>query len=193
MLVKPACDARFFFEWYNGRMETSDWLIVGAICVSLLIGVTSLVQGKRIQRKQYRHGLLREIIQWAIDVHRWRSENRGVFSTLTQDVARGVPEHLTGYNHIASLLEYLKGQSGRNQYVCALAQEFDQPLQEAVQQLRQRLDAYEAFLESWAEEIRQDRRKYDERRDEADEQGSQLAGCANKVIAGAAEIEMKLR
>ena len=48
-------------------MEISDWVLVGSVIVALVLGIRSLRQTKDLRRKEYRHKLLDEIIDWAKD------------------------------------------------------------------------------------------------------------------------------
>jgi len=49
-------------------MELGDWILVIAVVVSLGLGVTSILQTAKIQKRQYRQRLLGEITQWATDI-----------------------------------------------------------------------------------------------------------------------------
>ena len=54
--------------WYNGGMEVTDWITLGAVVVALGIGVTSIVQNKRIRKKQYENSVLDNILRWTLDI-----------------------------------------------------------------------------------------------------------------------------
>ena len=51
-------------------MDISDWLILAAVIVALGIGVSSLIQTQRLQRRERKEILLNEIIEWATDIQK---------------------------------------------------------------------------------------------------------------------------
>ena len=60
---------------YNGPMESSDWInlfsavfLLAAMAVSLFIGLKSIRETRDIQKRQFRHGLLKEIVDWATEI-----------------------------------------------------------------------------------------------------------------------------
>jgi len=60
-------------------MEIGAWITVSAVIVALGVGTASLVHAKRIQKKQYRHKLLDEIIEWAVECAKFGiKQNKGV-------------------------------------------------------------------------------------------------------------------
>jgi len=137
-------------------METSDWIniitaifLLGAIIVSLVIGLKSLNQTKNIQKRQSRHTLLKEIVEWATDVGGWRSE----YKNATKDMLLGIKDkreqQLFLFAHIAGIKESFMGMRVRSQYISEVARIFDQGLQEAVGMLRGELEAYMGFLDEW--------------------------------------------
>ena len=56
-------------------MEIGDWITISAVVVALGIGVTSLIQTKRIQKKIYINNRLNEINNWALDICTCGSES----------------------------------------------------------------------------------------------------------------------
>jgi hypothetical protein len=136
-------------------METSVWiniitaiLLLGAIIVSLVIGLKSIHQTKNIQKGQSRHALLKEIVEWATDVGDWRSEYKNAVKDMLV-IKDKREQQLFLYAHIAEIKEGLMGMMGRNQYISEVARIFDQTLQEAVEMLRGELEAYISFLDEW--------------------------------------------
>ena len=49
-------------------MDAGDWITLGAVLVALSLGVASLVQTKRLQKRERKERLLNEIIEWVSDV-----------------------------------------------------------------------------------------------------------------------------
>jgi len=136
-------------------METSDWIniitaifLLGAIIVSLVIGLKSLHQTKNIQKRQSRHTLLKEIVEWATDVGDWRSDYKNVAKDML-GIKDKRKQQLFLYAHIVEIKESFMGMRGRNQYISEVARIFDQSLQEAVGMLRGELEAYIGFLDEW--------------------------------------------
>jgi len=50
---------------YNDGMSISDWITLSAVVVALGIGVASLLQTQRLQKRERKERLLGEIIEWA--------------------------------------------------------------------------------------------------------------------------------
>ena len=51
----------------------SNWIILVAVIVALAIGIISFLHTVSIQRRQYRHQLLQEITDWAVNVRLYDS------------------------------------------------------------------------------------------------------------------------
>ena len=49
-------------------MEITDWLMLVAVIVALGLGVSSLIQTQRLQKRERKERLLNEIIDWATEV-----------------------------------------------------------------------------------------------------------------------------
>ena len=50
------------------HMVIGDWITLGAIIIALIIGILALLQTNRIQKRQYKHLLINEIIDWATKI-----------------------------------------------------------------------------------------------------------------------------
>ncbi len=177
-------------------METTDVLLLLAIIVSLSIGLVTLIQTKRIQKSQYRHGLLKEISDWAIDVDRWRTENRHIYTKVVDVGDDQQGQRQLRHAHIVEVIEYLAAKRARNHYICVLAQRFDKSLQKTVDMLTKKLQGYEDFLEQWRKAVftacEQGVDEDPQYIEDADNHASQLAEYTKKVIENVATTEAKV-
>ena len=46
-------------------MEVTDWITLAAVVVALGLGVASIIQTQKLQKKERKGRLLNEIIEWA--------------------------------------------------------------------------------------------------------------------------------
>lgn len=83
-------------------MSISDWLTLAVVIVALAIGVTSVVQTKRIQTKQYKYSLLDNILQWALSIPRCIGE-----STISPSAADLVNMEKEDRTELASIINFL--------------------------------------------------------------------------------------
>ncbi len=49
-------------------MNIGDWFTLGAVIIALFFGVWSIIHSNLIQKKQLRHSLLRELIEWCVQI-----------------------------------------------------------------------------------------------------------------------------
>ena len=134
------------------------FLLLVAVVVSLVIGLRSLRQTESIQKREARHALLKEIVEWATNVGGWRSEYRtAIKELLGKKDKRGQQEYL--FIHITEVKEGLMGMVGKGQYISEVAGAFGDSLKDAVEMLRGVLDGYVGFLNEWQAAIADAMRK----------------------------------
>ncbi len=177
-------------------METTDFLLLSAIIVSLTIGLATFIQTKSIQKSQYRHDLLKEIIDWAIDVDRWRTEHRHIYTKVVDTGDNQQRQRQLRHGHIAEITDYLAAKRARNHYICVLARRFDKSLQETVVILTDKLQAYEDFLEQWRKVVftacEQGVDEDPQYIEDSESHARQLAEYTKKVIENVATTEAKM-
>jgi hypothetical protein len=77
--------------WFDimPHMAVGDWITLIAVVIALTFGVLALVQTNRIQKKQYRHLLINEIIDWATEIiDSFRIENVPIVGNTDLETAR---------------------------------------------------------------------------------------------------------
>lgn len=103
-------------------MESGDWITLGAVIVALGIGVASLVQTKRLQKRERKERLLNEIIEWAIEV-----------SNCGQVAKYAETKNETEYVIVtASDLDAFNSLENRGRYISKISLKLEQDLGNAV-------------------------------------------------------------
>ncbi len=69
-------------------MEISEFLTLLAIVVALTIGVTGILQTRSIQKREFRHRLLNEIIDWSIDIRKNNPDLTSVLKTASERLTK---------------------------------------------------------------------------------------------------------
>ncbi len=176
-------------------MDCAAWATLAAVLVALGIGVASLHQTKRIQQRQYRYGLLSEIIEWTMDIANWRFVHRKAVGDMLEKKDRK-EQQLFLYAHIVEVKETFMGMRGRNQYVSVVAKEvFELSLQEAARKLQDEVEAYVEFLDNWqhamADAIQKGIDDKQENRDKANQHEQQLDQYVDEVMREAARTKSR--
>jgi len=96
------------------------------------LGVASLVQIKRLQKRERRERLLNEIIEWAIDVGRCGLEKDLPDTSKISDMNEGKLHLAYSLNILAKTFQALRG---RNQYTSEIVLTFSSGLQKAAKAL----------------------------------------------------------
>jgi hypothetical protein len=125
-------------------MEVGDWITLGAVIVALAIGVTSLLQTQRLQKRERKERLLNEIIEWAIDVAKCGLEKDLPDTSRITDVNDG-KLHLAYSTNI--LAKSYQSMRGRNQYISQIVLTFGIDLQEAVSTLNKDVEEHIKLLD----------------------------------------------
>jgi len=123
-----------------------------AIAVALGVGIASIRHTKDIQGKQYRQGLLNEIIEWATKVINWRSENRTIFREMASIEDTKLSQRLM-HAAIAEVQAFFSSITGLNKYISKVSLTFQQGLPEDIQRLITDLKAFTDFHEEWRERL----------------------------------------
>ena len=70
-------------------MVIGDWITLTALIIALTLGVWALVQANRMQKRQYKHLLINEIIDWATEIMKsTRIENIPIIGSSDLETAR---------------------------------------------------------------------------------------------------------
>ncbi len=120
------------------------------IITTLLFGVAvvAIWQTRTIQKHEYKHRRLNELIEWATKVISWRSENRTVFREMASIEDERLSQRLF-HAHIAEVLAFFAAIIGLNKYISKLSLTFQQGLPEDIQKLIVDLKAFTDFHEAW--------------------------------------------
>lgn len=105
---------------------------------------TELLKEKRGRKER----ILNEIIEWAIRITTWRSENRTILREMAKVTDITKSQRLM-HAHIAEVRDFFVGITGLNEYVVKIASGFQQGLPEAIEKLIDDLKSLLGFLEEW--------------------------------------------
>ena len=114
-------------------MDISDGITLGAVVVALVIGVSSIIQTQRLQRRERRERLLNEIIQWAIDVDICLLELDHITLALKLDT-------WFGKSTLPDLLSRFKMALERSKYITKIAYHSEHTLYNAVEEVKAEID-----------------------------------------------------
>ena len=95
--------------WYNSGMEISSWITLAAVVVALGIGLSSLIQTQRLQKRERKERLLNEIIEWATSIFDATSEVEIKQESPKESEIRNLGMYLFRLEAINSRSEYMKG------------------------------------------------------------------------------------
>ena len=122
-------------------MGITNWLTLGAIAVALGIGVTAILQIKRIQKKERRQRLLNEIIEWSKDVINCTSE-------LNIPLVRGVDRTTMLIYGRSNLYFKYRSVNARSSYVREIAAIFGVNLSSAVISVTSKIGEFIEILQA---------------------------------------------
>lgn len=174
----------FLNEW---ALAIAPALTFLGIAAALYMSFRSLNQTKEIQEKEKRERLLKEIIEWAIDISKCGVEAsfRDIME-ITNIEANAIPFAA----HIAELSLRFKAMSGNNQYISKIASTFGQVLQKVVGELTKEITFHIELLNQCTHNAFTESR--DESAAKVNEHKLILYQSVNKVIEEAAKIKLEL-
>jgi hypothetical protein len=117
-------------------MEISDRITLAAVIVALILGVSSLIQTQRLQKRERKERLLNEIIEWAIDVSKRGADIN--FLLLAADM----DEEPWGGLNLPALQSNLRELKQRGEYVVKVASTLEKPLLTAAQKVEEEVAGY---------------------------------------------------
>jgi len=139
-------------------MEIGDWITLGAVIVALGLGLYSLIQTHKLQKRERRERLLNEIIEWAKDIHKSSLEIDIPFIDMSrirelemqsyppsfiENMKEGVKNQIETYANYQNLAAHAKA-AAMNEYIKAIVKEsFEKELLEEANSLG---DALVQFL-----------------------------------------------
>ena len=93
-------------------MDISDGILIGAIFVSLFIGLKSLHQTRNIQKREQERGILNEILDWALEITEHSSGTplplRNIDIGTETYVRLGQWDTVRDFDHLHKRSEFLK-------------------------------------------------------------------------------------
>jgi len=121
--------------WYNGGMEPTGWITLVAVIVALGLGLSSLFQTQRLQKRERRERLLNEIIEWAIELNKcaWES-GRTISAGLSS-------KEFKLYAAFYELIRF-KAADAKSEYIRSIASTFREDLHSNVEQVKKQLDNF---------------------------------------------------
>lgn len=175
--------------------EKVSMALVAVGTLSLAIVTAASVDNSRQQEKRrIAEGLLKEIIEWAINIITSCFDDKTVLREMARitDVRQSYRVY---HSHIAEMKERFMGLRGRNKYISKIAEKFEASLQEKVEKLITDLEAYIELLDDWqhamADAIDKGIADIEGDTDRIDGHVEQLRESANNVIEEAVKIMPK--
>ncbi len=179
-------------------MGISDWInLIAAILVGggtlalAVMAYKAIRQTRGIQRSEKKERLLNEIVEWAIDVTKWRPKE--IYKDMI-DLSDELRLRKLIYSHIVGIMESFIEMRGRNQYLSNISAMFSKDLEEAVGNLIDTLETKIELLSEWkstianaiSKGVKEDDEHYFQK---AEEQEYQIERLALKVIEEATKIK----
>ncbi len=118
-------------------MVISDWITLAAVLVALGLGISSLMQTQRLQKRERKERLLNEIIEWGIDVGKSGSNIDFLLRAAEIDEQPWSKE-----TNLPNLHSNLRELSQRGEYIIKVAGTLDKSLLAAVQVANGRVTKY---------------------------------------------------
>lgn len=149
------------------HMVIGDWITLGAVIIALIIGILALLQTNRIQKRQYKHLLINEIIDWATEIVKAiRVENVPVVGSIDLITARkrvlvskyfqlwGLDTKTDYIEHIATFFpEVSEKVTEIQQNLNALPEVFNEVVKKKEEKFEDILSPYFSRLDKSAEEV----------------------------------------
>ncbi len=168
------------------------------IITTLLFGiaVVAIWQTRTIQKREYKHRRLNEIVEWVTKIISWHSETKEIFKEMAnkEDVR---PSQRLYHAHILEVQAFLATIMGLYTYIGRLSLTFKQGLPEDLLKLMNDLKSFTDFHGAWARRLFADIDRgtvnIDTREDEkqADELALQMEKSASIVLEKIADIKGK--
>jgi hypothetical protein len=157
-----------------------------------LITTLSIINANDQAKRDRKERWINEIIEWAVNVINWRSQNKGIFRDITT-IRSPEEQRLHKYAHIIELRETLAGMRGRNQYAEKITQKLSTSLHEAVEKLMKGIEDYIKMLDDWQHAMATDISLVDNKdyAGKASESERQVGELADKVIEEATKIKTR--
>jgi Ca2+/Na+ antiporter len=157
-----------------------------------LITTFSIINANYQAKRDRKERWINEIIEWAINIINWRSENKGVFRDI-KTIKSPEEQRLHKYAHIIELTETLAGMRGRNQYAEKITFQLSASLHGAVEKLIKGVEEYIKMLDDWQRAIAADIALADDKdfAGKAAASERQVGELADKVIEEATKIKTR--
>lgn len=86
-------------------MDIGNWITLAAVLVALGLGVSSLVQTQRLQKRERKDRLLNEIIDWVVDISNCGIPNKGFEDWRELAIKYLDRQHVTNIEEVRFLRE----------------------------------------------------------------------------------------
>jgi len=118
-------------------MEITGWLTLAAVIVALGLGLSSLIQTHRLQKRERRERLLNEIIEWAVDVAKCRFEDKS-----TPSFQNSMQTLISIHRFLTGISDNLERQQRRGTYISKISSIFGKNMNTAVVRLMKVVQDY---------------------------------------------------
>jgi len=157
-----------------------------------LITTISIINANDQQKRDRKERWINEIIEWAINIVNWRSENRGIFRDITT-IRSPEEQRLQKYARIIELKDTLAGMRGRNQYAGKITLKLSPGLHGAAEELINSVEDYRKMLDDWQQATAADISFADDKdyATKADASERRVGELADRVIEEAAKLKTR--
>jgi len=131
-----------------GDEKVSMALVAVGTLLLAIVTAYAVDNSRQQEKRRIEEGLLKEIIEWAIDINNSYFDNKTVLREMARitDIRKS---YRVFHAHIAEMKERFMGLRGRNKYVGKITEKFEVGLQEKVETLITDLEAYIELLDDW--------------------------------------------
>lgn len=145
-------------------MELGNWILIAAVVISLVLGVTNIIQTRKIQDKQFKHTkelraeeykskVLKEIRQWAVEV---LNCNFGGKISLTPGISETVQKQAVSANRLLKCQELsVQGK----EYIVSIAYSLKYGLDNYVEQVISSINDVRDIIIEYGKNIDNPKRK----------------------------------
>jgi len=181
----------FIFLLMQNASLANATVAFGTLILALITAI-SIINANDQSKRDRKERWINEIIEWAIKLINWRSENKGVFRDISR-IRSHKEQRLHKSAHIIELREALAGTHGRNQYAQRIALKISPSLYGPVDRLVKGVEDYIKLLDDWQHAIDTDISLVDDKgyAEKANTAERFIGELADKVIEEAARIKTR--
>lgn len=179
-----------FLNILSHSPSLANAMVAFGTLILALVTTLSIINSNEQEKRDRKERWLNEIIEWAVNIINWRSENKDAFRDIIS-IKSPKEQRMRKYAHIIEVKETLVGMRGRNQYTSKITLKLSPSLHKAVEKLIKGVEEYIEMLDNWQHAIAADIALADDENyaNKANTSERQVDELADKVIEEAAKIK----